>query len=449
MNTKPLPLDEAASERARRVKLVALDVDGVLTDGGLLYTGDGETLKRFDVRDGLGIKLLAHAGIQVAVITARQSPALERRLKDLGVTHFFPNCSTKRQTLAELCERLGLSLAEAAFCGDDLVDLPALEAVGFPIAVQNAHERLKRMAAWTTSRGGGDGAVRELAEAIIAAQQPFDAFVDDYLAHRTQKPKLAFSVVIPARYASSRLPGKPLLPLGGKPMIQHVLENAQKAGARDVIVATDDERIRDAVAALGSECMMTSAEHTSGTDRLAEVAREKGWDPQHIVINLQGDEPLVGPELLQLVAQELADNPNAGISTLATPISSVSDVFDPNVVKVVVAESGLACYFSRAPIPYQRDVFRDADPQQLESLPEGTPFLRHLGLYGYRVGTLLELSSAPSAAIERAESLEQLRALHLGIGVAVRTIAQAPGHGIDTEADLARVRRELGADADA
>ncbi len=255
---------------------------------------------------------------------------------------------------------------------------------------------------------------------------------------------MSFSVVIPARYASSRLPGKPLRELAGKPMIQHVVENAERAGAREVIVATDDDRVRDVVAGFGGVCMMTSVDHASGTDRLAEVAERCSWSTEHVVVNLQGDEPMVGPELVRQVATTLSAHRTAGISTLATPIQNAADVFDPNIVKVVLARSGLACYFSRAPIPYQRDTFSRGDATHVARLPEGTPFLRHLGLYAYRVETLLEVSRAPAAAIEQAESLEQLRALELGIGIVVDVIARAPGHGVDTEADLARVQRELG-----
>jgi len=248
----------------------------------------------------------------------------------------------------------------------------------------------------------------------------------------------AFGVVIPARYASERLPGKPLCDLGGKPMIVRVLENARKTGAGWVLVATDDERVANAVAAAGGEAMLTSPDHPSGTDRLAEVARRKGLDPEAIVVNVQGDEPLLDPKFVVMVAQALGQHPAAGIATLATPIREVEEVLNPNVVKVTVARSGLAITFSRAPMPWLRAVF--SGPREQIKLPPASDFLRHIGLYAYRARTLSELSAQSPVSLETAESLEQLRALWLGIPIHVTTVAEPPGHGVDTEDDLARVR---------
>jgi 3-deoxy-manno-octulosonate cytidylyltransferase (CMP-KDO synthetase) len=239
----------------------------------------------------------------------------------------------------------------------------------------------------------------------------------------------AFGIVIPARYASQRLPGKPLRDLGGKPMIVRVLENAQRSGATWVLVATDDQRIADAVTAAGGEAIVTSPDHPSGTDRLAEVARRKALEPEAIVVNLQGDEPLLDPRFVVLVARALEENAAAGIATLATPIREARDVLSPNVVKVVVAGSGMALYFSRAPVPWQRE----------GSSGEGT-YLRHVGLYAYRARTLSELAAQPPVLLESAERLEQLRALWLGIPIHVTTVQEPPGHGVDTEEDLARAR---------
>ncbi len=249
-------------------------------------------------------------------------------------------------------------------------------------------------------------------------------------------------MVIPARYASTRLPGKPLRDLAGKPMIVRVLENAQRTGAEFVIVATDDERIAEAVTAAGGEAMLTRPDHPSGTDRLAEVAQRKGLDPEALIVNVQGDEPLLDPKFVIMVAQALLDNPAAGLATLATPIAHARDVFDPNVVKVVTARSGLALYFSRAPIPWLRSAFTDLSQPLLE-LPAGSSFLRHVGLYAYRVGTLLTLAAEEPVMLEPAESLEQLRALWLGIQIHVTTVSEPPGHGVDTEEDLVRVRAIL------
>jgi 3-deoxy-manno-octulosonate cytidylyltransferase (CMP-KDO synthetase) len=247
-----------------------------------------------------------------------------------------------------------------------------------------------------------------------------------------------FHVVIPSRYGATRLPGKPLRLIAGKPMIAHVLERGREAGAASVTVATDDERIVKVVEEHGGVAMMTRADHVSGTDRLHEVATAKGWSDDTIVVNLQGDEPGMPGSAARLAASLLED-PRAGIATLATPIRAPQELFDPNTVKVVLDDAGFARYFSRAPIPWVRGAF-DVVPA---ALPEGVPFLRHLGLYAYRVGVLRRLCAAPPAAIERAESLEQLRALALGVAILVGILDSPPSHGVDSEADLARIQDEL------
>jgi 3-deoxy-manno-octulosonate cytidylyltransferase (CMP-KDO synthetase) len=256
---------------------------------------------------------------------------------------------------------------------------------------------------------------------------------------------VSFRVVIPARFAATRLPGKPLRLLAGRPMVLHVLDRAREAGAAEVLVACDDERIRAAVEAAGGRAVMTAPELPSGTDRLAAVAAALGWPDDAVVVNLQGDEPLMPPSAIAACAAALIETPSAGIATLATPITTAADLFDPSVVKVVVDDAGLACLFSRAPLPWVRDAFQ---PGHIPAaLPPGVPFLRHLGLYAYRVAVLGRLSAEPVRSLERAESLEQLRAIALGIPIAVRLVEPAPGHGVDTEADLARVEAALAARA--
>ncbi len=248
-----------------------------------------------------------------------------------------------------------------------------------------------------------------------------------------------FRVVIPARYASSRLPGKPLLPIAGKPMIQHVWERALESSCLEAWVATDDVRIADAVTAFGGRVVMTSPEHVSGTDRLAEVADKLGLSDDEIVVNLQGDEPFVPGALLDQLAQALTRNAACGLATLATPIYEARDVFDPNIVKTVLDAHGQALYFSRAPIPWKRGLFSQG--QQAAELPRETPYLRHLGLYAYRAEVLRKLACAAPDPLEQAESLEQLRALGMGVRIHVSVVAEAPGHGVDTAEDLLRVER--------
>ena len=252
-----------------------------------------------------------------------------------------------------------------------------------------------------------------------------------------------FYVAIPARYASTRFPGKPLCLIRGKTMIRCVLENAVQSGAAQTVVATDDQRIVDEVAQHGGQAMMTAPTHRSGTDRAAEVAQAHAWNEDAIVVNVQGDEPGVTPALIQLVARALNENQDAAVATLACPIAEASDLFNPNVVKVVCADDGRALYFSRAPIPWVRDLFAACghghDPAALPALPADVPFLRHIGLYAYRVRALRQIVDAPPAACEVAESLEQLRAMALGLSIHVTVVPEAPQHGVDTEADWQRL----------
>ncbi|MFZ3206972.1 MAG: 3-deoxy-manno-octulosonate cytidylyltransferase [Pseudomonas sp.] len=251
----------------------------------------------------------------------------------------------------------------------------------------------------------------------------------------------AFTVVIPARYASSRLPGKPLQDIAGKPMIQHVWEQAGKSSARQVVVATDDLRIVEVCRGFGAEVLLTRSDHNSGTDRLAEVAAVLGLAPDAIVVNVQGDEPLIPPAIIDQVAANLAANPQAAIATLAEPIDDVAALFNPNVVKVVSDRNGLALTFSRAPLPWARDAFAVSR----EQLPANVPYRRHIGIYAYRAQFLHDFVAWGPCWLEDTECLEQLRALWHGVRIHVADALQAPPAGVDTEEDLERVRRLLGA----
>jgi 3-deoxy-manno-octulosonate cytidylyltransferase (CMP-KDO synthetase) len=244
-----------------------------------------------------------------------------------------------------------------------------------------------------------------------------------------------FRVVIPARYASSRLPGKPLVSIGGKPMIQWVYERARASQACEVLIATDDLLIVSAAHSFGAETVMTAATHESGTDRIAEVARLQGWADSDIVVNVQGDEPAIPPALIDQVASLLQSNPSAQIATLAAPITSLSEFMDPNAVKVVADGEGRALYFSRAPIPWGRDGASSGFASQ-------TSFAgarRHVGIYGYRVSALLRLASLERTALEQHEKLEQLRALENGLEIRVADSVEQPGPDVNTAADLERV----------
>lgn len=248
-----------------------------------------------------------------------------------------------------------------------------------------------------------------------------------------------FRVVIPARYAATRLPGKPLALLGGRPMVQHVHALALAAGAAEVIVATDDARIADACRGFGADVELTSGGHASGTDRIAEVARRRRWDDAAIVVNVQADEPLLPPALVAQAARLLQREGTADIATLATPVTTLAEFLDPNVVKVVTRGDGRALYFSRAPVPWRRDTA----PAGFASQTDCGAARRHLGLYAYRVAALLRLAAAPPAPLELLERLEQLRALELGLTIVVADADAVPGPGVDTPADLAAAERLL------
>jgi 3-deoxy-manno-octulosonate cytidylyltransferase (CMP-KDO synthetase) len=248
----------------------------------------------------------------------------------------------------------------------------------------------------------------------------------------------AFKIVIPARYASSRLPGKPLRLLAGRPMLQHVYERARASGAQEVVIATDDERISAAAVGFGADVCMTSTTHTSGTERLAEVVATRGWGDEVIVVNLQGDEPLMSPVLIDQVAVDLGTHQSASITTLAYPLKASENETDPHIVKVVVDREGYALYFSRAPIPWHRDPLETGS-----GLPGANPLLHHIGLYAYRARFLRDYSRLETSPLELFEKLEQLRALWHGLKIHVGIAETAPAPGVDTEADLARVERVL------
>jgi 3-deoxy-manno-octulosonate cytidylyltransferase (CMP-KDO synthetase) len=247
-----------------------------------------------------------------------------------------------------------------------------------------------------------------------------------------------FVVAIPARHAATRLAGKPLRLLGGEPLVLHVVRRALAAGAREVWVAADDARIADALEGSGVRIAMTSPDHASGSDRLAECARIAGWADDTLVVNLQGDEPFAPPAGIRAVAAALHDS-GAEMSTLATPVENVEALFDPNTVKLVRAANGDALYFSRAPIPWPRDAFQ----RDRATLPAGGAWLRHIGIYGYRAGFLQRFTALPQGRLEQVESLEQLRVLEAGFRIAVALTPEPFPPGVDTPEDLARAERRL------
>jgi 3-deoxy-manno-octulosonate cytidylyltransferase (CMP-KDO synthetase) len=250
---------------------------------------------------------------------------------------------------------------------------------------------------------------------------------------------MGFVVLIPARLTSTRLPGKPLADIGGVPMVVRVARRVAAAGADEVVVAADDERIVQACAAHGVRALLTRTDHPSGSDRLAEACTLLGLDGDRVVVNVQGDEPLIDPALVRHCATLLQQRDDCVMSTAAHPIGTLQDYLDPNIVKVVLDARGCALYFSRAPIPWRRDGGTAANP----ALPQQPAALRHVGLYAYRAAFLRAFPQLPSADLERTEALEQLRVLWHGRRIAVHVTEDAPGTGVDTPEDLARVRALL------
>jgi 3-deoxy-manno-octulosonate cytidylyltransferase (CMP-KDO synthetase) len=243
-----------------------------------------------------------------------------------------------------------------------------------------------------------------------------------------------FHVIIPARFASTRLPGKPLLQIGARPLIQWVWQSAVDSGAASVLVATDDERIRAAALKFGADCVMTSVNHVSGTDRVAETVRAKGFAADDIVVNLQGDEPMMPADVVAGVAQGLRDVEGSELSTAVAPVQSLREFLDPNCVKALRARDGRALYFSRAPVPWPRDSIAAERPVSFHGA------WRHIGIYAYRVRSLLRLAAWPPTPLEMTEKLEQLRALEHGMHIHLVALAQSPPPGVDTPEDLERVR---------
>jgi len=246
-----------------------------------------------------------------------------------------------------------------------------------------------------------------------------------------------FHVIIPARLAASRLPGKPLLMIGDRPLIQWVWQCARASGAASVTVATDDVRIHDSARAFGAECLMTSPRHASGTDRVAEVVRAKGFGADEVVVNLQGDEPMMPPAVINEVADALRTRPHIDIATAVAPILTLAEFLDPSCVKALRALDGEALYFSRAPVPWPRDAATQDGPSRFAGA------WRHIGIYAYRVHSLLQFAAWPPTPLEQCEKLEQLRALEHGMRIHLAALSEAPPAGVDTPEDLERVRAGL------
>lgn len=357
-------------------RLVISDVDGVLTDGSINIGEKGELYKSFDVKDGLAINRWIESGNSFAIITSRTSEAVRNRADELGIETVKQGVSDKASALEEVAAEHGVPLDEVAYLGDDDTDVPALERAYVGAVPADASAEARRAAEYVCTRSGGDHAVRE------------------FLEHLQSSTKTVLGV-IPARYGSTRLPGKPLVDIAGKPMVQWVYERASEASELDqVIVATDDERIVDAVEEIGGKAMMTDPDHPTGTDRVAAVASDLEYD---ITVNIQGDEPLIDPNVIDATVTALREHE----PRMATPISTVTDekmLDSPHTVKVVVDADDRAVYFSRSRIPSKAGV--------------GDTF-KHIGLYAFETDLLLSYVEM-SSKLEDGEDLEQLRLVENG-----------------------------------
>ncbi len=401
-----------------RVKMLLLDVDGVLTDGKIMLDKYGEEYKFFNVKDGEGINIARQAGIIIVFLSGRKSKAVKKRAEELGVEEVYQGVKDKVAVYEKLLKKYGLAKESVAYVGDDLNDVSLAKKVGSPIAVSNAAEEMKKVAAYVTSREGGNGAVREAIEFILKKSGKWKG-----IHEKTVVPsKLRITAVIPARYHSTRLKGKPLIRIAGKPLVQHVYERVKKTkGIDEVVVATDDKRIYTAVLKFGGRAEMTSTKHETGSDRIAEVVEKLNCD---VVINVQCDEPLVEPEMLEQLASPFFEDACVVMSTLKTKIKDRKELENPNVVKVITDREGNAIYFSRSPIPHAGDV--------------GDAY-KHIGLYAYRKDFLLKLSKMKRTPLEKLESLEQLRALENDYKIRV-VETEHETIGVDTPEDLKRLK---------
>ena len=386
-------------------QLVFSDVDGVLTDSKINVGQNGEVFKSFDVKDGYGIvQWRKKDGHEFAIITSRESKAVDHRAAELGVEEVYQGVTNKKEKVEAIASRLGFDLEDTVYIGDDITDLEAMKAVGTGCCPANAALEVKSECSYVSQYSGGEGAVRDILKHIETATQTVLG-------------------VIPARYGSTRLPGKPLVEIAGKPMIQHVYGRASNATSLDdLIVATDDERIVEAVEDVGGTVMMTEPDHPTGTDRVAEVAEKVGAD---YTINIQGDEPLIDPDVIDGIVNALRDNP----PKVATPISPIENeelLDDENTVKVVVDAKERALYFSRSKIPSGGDT--------------GATY-KHIGLYGFETELLLDYIEMEST-LESSEDLEQLRLLENGYEI--QTVeTDYDSKEVNMESDIPIVEKEI------
>jgi len=366
-----------------RIKLLAMDVDGVLTDGGMFFSEDGEQVKRFNALDGFGIKTLIEQGIKVALISFNLTNAIKYRTNALGIHKVMTGVHDKAKALRQVAEEFKISLDNTVYIGDDMLDLPALRLAGIAVTVPNSADEIKFEADLVTRKAGGCGAVREVCDLI----------------RKSQTDKLKTLGVIPARYESKRFPGKPLADILGMPLIVRVYKQAKTSMLDNVIIATDDQRILQTCLEHNCKAVLTNETHQTGTDRVWEVASQTDAD---IIVNIQGDEPMIEGELINQLLDQFSPNPALDMATAMYKVPNQQNLDDKNIVKVITDKNHFALYFSRAPLINNENGYN-----------------KHLGIYAYNRLALQKFSSNTRPDIEEAEHLEQLRALYNGFAIKV------------------------------
>lgn len=382
------------------VEVVISDVDGVLTNGHINMGNNGEIFKNFDVKDGRKIVDWIESGNEFIIVTGRSSGIVEQRADELGITTVYQGVSNKLDQVQEIASDRSIGLEKIAYIGDDITDLRTLGEIGVGCCPADAVQPVQRECDYVSNCLGGKGAVRDILEFLSVSEKTVVG-------------------IIPARYGSTRLPGKPLIDLCGKPMIQHVYERASDAETLDdLIVATDNDQIIKSVESIGGTAVHTDPEHPTGTDRVAEVARNAEYD---ITVNIQGDEPLIDPNAIDATVNALIQNPSA-VATSVSIIEDKSALGDENVVKVVRSKDGNALYFSRSQIPSRGST--------------GTTY-KHIGLYAFETNILLEYVDMDST-LEEQEDLEQLRLLENGYDIQT-TLVEYDAPEVNVEEDVEKV----------
>lgn len=391
------------------IKMLVMDVDGIMTDGGMFFSGNGEIVKRFNALDGFGLKTLIESGIKVGIISFNVTDVIKHRTNSLGIHKVLTGVKEKGKALEEISAEFKIPLKDIVYMGDDKLDIAALELAGISVTVPNAADEVKFIADMVTEKCGGQGAVRE---------------VCDYILKAGRRPKTIG--VIPARYKSKRFEGKPLAVIDGLPMVVRVYRQAEKARLDNLIVATDDRRILDVCEKYNVKASISDKNFNNGTERVWEVAKNYQAD---VIVNIQGDEPLIEADVINKLINQFRINPALDMATAMVKVSGDKNIEDENIVKVVSDKNDFALYFSRKPLLY-----KDKSGKSF--------FNRHLGVYAFGRSAIEKYCACSVSQMEMAERLEQLRALDNGLQIKVVEVV-GDYSGVNVLEDIAKVERIL------